>query len=130
MAEGSTALSGSMEADVQGNGPVGSSEEVTDDSTPSISDSSDVEDLDSDVELPLEEFPPDEVEKADTTAQQYYEEGRDLQGIPWERLQVCVWVMVFTGQHVSCRGQPDSCTHAALQDLVSVGEKHVHMRSF
>jgi hypothetical protein len=40
-------------------------------------------------ELPVEDFPADEQETADTTAHQHYEEGKDQQGIPWERLQVC-----------------------------------------
>lgn len=42
----------------------------------------------SDDEAPVEEFVPDEQELEDVTAQQY-QEGRDLQGIPWDRLQVC-----------------------------------------
>lgn len=40
-------------------------------------------------EQPVEEFALDEQEQADTTARQHAEEGKDLQGIPWERLQVC-----------------------------------------
>lgn len=42
-----------------------------------------------DDDTPVESFPVDEHEAADTTAAQFYREGRDLQGIPWERLQVC-----------------------------------------
>lgn len=36
----------------------------------------------------VEDFPADEQETADTTARQHFEEGKDQQGIPWERLQV------------------------------------------
>jgi hypothetical protein len=39
-------------------------------------------------EQPLEEFLQDEQELADTTARQHEEDGRDMQGIPWGRLQV------------------------------------------
>ncbi|WIA08841.1 hypothetical protein OEZ85_008262 [Tetradesmus obliquus] len=39
-------------------------------------------------EQPVEEFLQDEHELADTTARQHEEDGRDLQGIPWGRLQV------------------------------------------
>jgi len=80
-------------ADAPAGTPVGSSSMTSDDSTPVTSDSSEAEDgdrvgTDSDDETPLEEFAPDEQELADTTRRQHYEEGRDLQGIPWERLQV------------------------------------------
>jgi hypothetical protein len=72
--------------------PSGSSS-VTSGSSPALSDSSDDDaDVlwsDSEGDMPLEEFPPDDQETADTTARQHYEEGKDQQGIPWERLQVC-----------------------------------------
>lgn len=72
--------------------PLGSSS-VTSGSSPLLSDSSvddaDVLGSDSEDDMPLEEFPPDDQETADTTARQHYEEGKDQQGIPWERLQVC-----------------------------------------
>lgn len=65
--------------------------------SPALSDSSDdAADLlqSDDEELPVEDFPADEQETADTTAHQHYEEGKDQQGIPWERLQVggLAWV--------------------------------------
>lgn len=81
------------DADVDGieNTPIGSSS-VTSGSSPEMSSSSDDDaDLlgsDSDDDVPVEDFPADEQESADTTARQHYEEGKDQQGIPWERLQV------------------------------------------
>lgn len=44
-------------------------------------------DSSSDDEAPVEVFDYDEQETEDVTAKQH-QEGRDLQGIPWERLQV------------------------------------------
>lgn len=43
---------------------------------------------DSEDDVPVEDFRADEQEQADTTSQQLYGEGKDQQGIPWERLQV------------------------------------------
>jgi hypothetical protein len=70
----------------------GSSSITPSGSTPALSDSSDADDdllgTDSEDDVPIEEFKADEQEQADTTSQQLYGEGKDQQGIPWERLQV------------------------------------------
>eukprot|EP00775_Hariotina_reticulata_P005629 gene5629-5868_t len=39
-------------------------------------------------DMPVEEFDIDEQEAKDTTAIQHFHDGRDVQGIPWESLQV------------------------------------------
>lgn len=112
--------------------PVGSSSMASDDSTPVMSDSSEAEDgdlvgTDSDDEgTPLEEFAPDEQELADTTRRQHYEEGRDLQGIPWERLQVCttcVYHSRMTSQCVPYAGlaiHHTSCMHFSIQTAYAI----------
>lgn len=68
------------------------SSSVTGGSSPQLPDSSDDDQLRSESEeddfVSIEDFPADEQENADTTARQHYEEGKDQQGIPWERLQV------------------------------------------
>lgn len=74
-------------ADAAGNPP-----DLVSDTTSADWDSEDSEEGSEDSEseeeeTPLESFPADERETADTTRQQYGA-GRDPQGIPWERLQV------------------------------------------
>jgi hypothetical protein len=71
--------------------PLGTSSTSSGRSIPVLSDDDDDDavSIDSSVDdLPVEDFPADEQETADTTAHQHYEEGKDQQGIPWERLQV------------------------------------------
>lgn len=62
-------------------------------------------------DMPVEEFALDEQEAADTTALQHFHNGRDIQGIPWERFRV----RVSSGLSAAITAHPENYVEHLLE---------------